>query len=92
MVATCLSYLAMLHLAATGCGAHTIQPGDTFWGISQAKGFPVNAILAANPGVVPETLQIGQRINLPCQGGGNNGGSNGNRRPQPQPNSQPSGE
>jgi LysM repeat protein len=64
-------------LTCAGCGTHTIQAGDTFWKLSQANGFSVDAIKAANPGVVPERLQVGQVVNLPCQGGGgNNGGGN----------------
>jgi nucleoid-associated protein YgaU len=60
---------ATLTLCA-GCGTHTIKAGDTFWGLAQAKGFTVDAILAANPGVVPERLAVGQVVNLPCSGSG----------------------
>lgn len=67
--------------SCAGCGTYTIKAGDTFWDLAQARGFSVDAILAANPGVVPERLQVGQVVNLPCQGGGGNNG----RRPQPQP-------
>lgn len=64
-------------VAAQDCGTHTIQAGDTFFDLAQAQGFSVDAIKAANPGVVPERLQVGQVVNLPCQGGGgNNGGGN----------------
>ena len=47
---------------------YTIKTGDTLWGISQQYGIPLDKILAANPGIVPEKLQIGQRINLPTKG------------------------
>jgi murein DD-endopeptidase MepM/ murein hydrolase activator NlpD len=53
-----------------GCGTYAIRGGDTFWKISQARGVSVQAIQDVNPGVVPEKLQIGQTINLPCAGDG----------------------
>jgi LysM repeat protein len=52
------------------CGSYTINDGDTFWKISQARGVSVQGIMNVNPGVVPEKLRIGQTINLPCAGGG----------------------
>ncbi|KAL8719374.1 MAG: hypothetical protein Q9225_003604 [Loekoesia sp. 1 TL-2023] len=51
--------------------SYTIQSGDTFWSIAQKFGISVDALQAANPGVNPTTLQVGQIINLP---GSNNGG------------------
>ena len=60
--------------------SYTIKSGDTFWSIAQAHGTSVGAIEAANPGVNPSALQVGQVINLPGGGGssgGNNGGSSG---------------
>lgn len=50
--------------------SYTIKSGDTFWSIAQAHGTSVGAIEAANPGVNPSSLQVGQVIHLP--GGGNN--------------------
>lgn len=43
---------------------YTIKSGDTFYGLSQSKGIPLNTILAANPGVDPTKLQPGQTVNL----------------------------
>ncbi|KAL9010611.1 MAG: hypothetical protein Q9180_009279 [Flavoplaca navasiana] len=60
--------------------SYTIQSGDTFWAIAQKLGVSVDALQAANPGVNPSLLQIGQTINLP--GGGNN---NGGDKPSPPP-------
>ena len=54
--------------------SYTIKPGDTFWAIAQAHGTTVGAIEAANPGVNPGALQVGQVINLPG-GGGSSGPS-----------------
>lgn len=45
--------------------SYTIVSGDTFWSIAQAHGTTVGAIEAANPGVNPSSLQVGQVINLP---------------------------
>ena len=44
---------------------YTVQPGDTFIGLARRFGYTLDAILAANPGVDPRSLQIGQRICLP---------------------------
>ncbi|PMD30661.1 carbohydrate-binding module family 50, partial [Hyaloscypha variabilis F] len=43
---------------------YTIQPGDTFSSIAAKLGLTVAAIEAANPGVNPNDLQIGQVIQL----------------------------
>ncbi len=46
-------------------GTYTIQEGDTFWGIANhLKGVTVNDLKAANPGVDPTKLRVGQKINL----------------------------
>ncbi len=44
---------------------YTIQAGDTFFRLAQRFGTTVAAIQAANPGVDPNRLQIGQVINIP---------------------------
>jgi len=44
---------------------HTIVAGDTFWALSQKYGVPLDSILAANCGVKPEQLQIGQVVCVP---------------------------
>lgn len=44
---------------------YTIQEGDTFWSIAQSQGVDLQQVLAANPGVDPNTLQKGQIINVP---------------------------
>jgi len=46
-------------------GTYIIQAGDTFGRIAQRFNTTIPAIEAANPGVDPRRLQIGQRINLP---------------------------
>lgn len=59
----------------TVCGSYVIKAGDTFWKLAQERGTPVEIFMSANPGVVPERLQIGQQINLPCQDGAHTMGS-----------------
>ena len=51
--------------ACPGGTLYTIQPGDTVWLLSRRFGTTVDAILAANPGLNPQNLQIGQRICIP---------------------------
>lgn len=42
-----------------------IRPGDTLLGIALAKGIELQELLALNPGIDPNTLQINQAITLP---------------------------
>ncbi|MFO7296212.1 MAG: LysM domain-containing protein, partial [Clostridia bacterium] len=53
----------------SGCPAGTmpyiIRAGDTFFSLARRFGTTVDAIMAANPGVDPNRLQIGQRICIP---------------------------
>ncbi|MCR1898839.1 LysM peptidoglycan-binding domain-containing protein [Irregularibacter muris] len=44
---------------------YTIRSGDTFYSLAQRYGTTVAAIQAANPGVNPNRLQIGQTICIP---------------------------
>lgn len=44
---------------------YTIRAGDTFYSLAQRYGTTVAAIQAANPGVNPNALQIGQQICIP---------------------------
>lgn len=43
----------------------TVQPGDSFYTLAQAAGIPIAAIQAANPGLSPLRLQVGQRLIVP---------------------------
>ncbi|KAL9009943.1 MAG: hypothetical protein Q9173_005076 [Seirophora scorigena] len=45
--------------------SYTIQSGDTFWTIAQKLKISVDALKAANPGINPQALQVGQVIHLP---------------------------
>jgi LysM repeat protein len=46
---------------------HTIVKGDTFAGLAQKYGVTVKAIQAANPGVDPAKLKLGQKVKIPAK-------------------------
>ena len=51
---------------------HRVASGDTYWDIARAYGVEVDLLQAANPGVRPSRLQIGQWLIVPrgpMQGG-----------------------
>jgi len=48
-----------------GTSPYIIQAGDTFFGLAQRFGVTVNDIIAANPGVDPNRLRVGQQICIP---------------------------
>ncbi|MEA4847094.1 MAG: LysM peptidoglycan-binding domain-containing protein [Clostridiaceae bacterium] len=48
-----------------GTFSYQIRPGDTIAAIAPRFNTTIAAILAANPGIVPERLSIGQRICIP---------------------------
>lgn len=43
---------------------YTVQDGDTLWDIAIANGMTPSELAAANPGFDPDTLKIGQQLNL----------------------------
>lgn len=47
---------------------YTVRSGDTLWAIAKGYGTTVEEITAINPELVPENLQIGQKICLPFTG------------------------
>ncbi len=47
--------------------AHIIASGETISGLAQRYGLTVDEILAANPGLQPQALNIGQTIFIPAQ-------------------------
>ncbi|MCF8567585.1 LysM peptidoglycan-binding domain-containing protein [Alicyclobacillus tolerans] len=51
--------------AATTANSVTVQPGNTFWTISQAYGVSIQALEAANPSVNPNDLLVGTVLTLP---------------------------
>jgi len=44
---------------------YVIQPGDTLYRIAQLFGVTVEAIIEANPGIDPQSLQVARIINIP---------------------------
>jgi LysM repeat protein len=42
-----------------------VKPGDTLSAIAAANGTTVDALISANPGLNPDTLQVGAEIILP---------------------------
>ncbi|HLP09540.1 MAG TPA: LysM peptidoglycan-binding domain-containing protein [Opitutaceae bacterium] len=46
-------------------GDYTVKAGDTPAKIARAHGVSIDAIMAANPGLEPTKLKVGQKINLP---------------------------
>ncbi len=48
-----------------GTNSYVIRSGDTLYGLAARFGTTVNAIIAANPGINPNALQIGQTICIP---------------------------
>jgi len=53
---------------AAGGRTYTVQRGDTLWSIAQRQygnGQKWQDIVAANPGLVPEKMRVGQEIILP---------------------------
>ncbi|MGI6538793.1 MAG: LysM peptidoglycan-binding domain-containing protein [Caldicoprobacterales bacterium] len=49
----------------SGTSEYIIQAGDTFFSIARRFNISVDALLAANPNVDPDNLQIGQKICVP---------------------------
>ncbi|HAF17636.1 MAG: DUF3794 and LysM peptidoglycan-binding domain-containing protein [Thermacetogeniaceae bacterium] len=45
---------------------HVVQPGDTIFKLSLRYNVSVDSILALNPGVDPQNLQIGSVLIIPC--------------------------
>lgn len=53
--------------AAAGI-TYTVKANDTLWEIASRYGLFVNDLLAANPGVDPQRLRIGQPLRIPSAG------------------------
>ncbi|OAG39866.1 hypothetical protein AYO21_05932 [Fonsecaea monophora] len=54
-------------VAGTLIGSYKIQKGDTFSAIASDQELDLHAVLAANPGVDADHLEVGQDINLPTK-------------------------
>ena len=60
---------ASVKAAATSADAasseYIVKPGDTLFLISKRTNYRQSAIVAANPGLNPNRLRVGQKLNLP---------------------------
>lgn len=63
-VAGALSHRALLPWY-TGYLTHRVQRGDSFWSIARLYGARLEAVLAANPALAPESLPLGAEITVP---------------------------
>lgn len=52
-------------IASAGAPVYTVRPGDTLLGIALDFGIEVAQIQAANPGIDPRGLQVGQQLTIP---------------------------
>ncbi|WYZ35512.1 hypothetical protein EsH8_X_000159 [Colletotrichum jinshuiense] len=62
---SCLTPAGEATCVTGGEPTYTIKSGDTFFVVAQSLGITTDSLTGANPGVVPENLQIGQVINVP---------------------------
>jgi tetratricopeptide (TPR) repeat protein len=51
---------------AKNVGTHKVQPGDTPASIARKYGVKLEVLLAANPGLNPKRLRVGQLLNIPA--------------------------
>lgn len=51
--------------AAAATEEYVVKPGDTLFLISKRTNYRMGAIIAANPGLNPERIRVGQKIKLP---------------------------
>ncbi|KAF0095189.1 MAG: peptidoglycan-binding lysin domain-containing protein [Puniceicoccaceae bacterium 5H] len=50
-----------------GVRTYTVESGDNYYRIARKTGTTVDGITAANPGVNPNRLHVGQELNLPVE-------------------------
>ncbi|MCQ2066278.1 MAG: LysM peptidoglycan-binding domain-containing protein [Bacteroidaceae bacterium] len=58
--------LIPVHSSKTGNGTYTVKAGDTLFSLAKANGLTVDELLEANPGLVPESISVGQTIVIPA--------------------------
>ena len=58
--------LIPVHSSKAGNGTYTIKAGDTLFSLAKANGLTVDELLEANPGLVPESISVGQTIAIPA--------------------------
>jgi tetratricopeptide (TPR) repeat protein len=50
---------------ASGAHTYVVKAGDSLYSIARKGGIKLDALLAANPGLDPKRLRVGQGLNLP---------------------------
>jgi len=55
----------VIQMPQRGAQGYLVRPGDTLWGIARRLGVSLSALVAANPGVNPNRLMVGQRLAVP---------------------------
>ena len=55
--------------ASASSRAHTVRSGETFASIARAYAIPLGSLIAANPGMNPRKLKVGDSLNLPASKG-----------------------
>lgn len=63
-VAGALTHRALLPWY-TGFLRHRVRRGDSFWSISRLYGAELQAVMAANPALAPESLPVGAELTVP---------------------------
>ncbi|NLN15289.1 MAG: LysM peptidoglycan-binding domain-containing protein, partial [Tissierellia bacterium] len=58
-------YYELSRKCPSGSFSYTIKAGDTLWQLARTYNTTVDAILAINPGINPNNLQVGQKICIP---------------------------
>ncbi len=53
----------------TPTNTYVVQPGDTFFGIARKVGTSYAVLVSLNPGVNPNVIYVGQRLNIPLGAG-----------------------
>ena len=62
-------------VASTESREYTIAKGDTLGALAKKNGISLKTLLAANPGVDPKKLKVGQKVQIPAGAGGGAPGS-----------------
>jgi LysM repeat protein len=61
-------------------GTHRVATGETFYGIALRYGLSFSQLQAANPGVEPNRIRIGQELRVPRSGGASSAASSSSSR------------
>jgi WD40 repeat protein len=51
---------------SAGCETHTVAPGETLFRIARQYGLSANALASYNNITNPNSITVGQRLNIPC--------------------------